>query len=97
MDLKQQELTEAGLSATQEQYAELEALKQQVAIADARKTIDPTTLATEELKRKAAYLEANREKAVAERQFAAESELADMRLEIERLKARWEMEHPGGV
>lgn len=95
VELKENELKAAGLLATQERYAELEALKQQVQLADAKLALDPLASVTQQLQRQTKHVDALRENAVAKRQLQAESELTELRLEIERLKAHWQMENIG--
>jgi hypothetical protein len=94
-DLKQQEITKAGLLATEEDYAELERLKQQAdilaqrkAIADATATPDAGAAELAGMKQQIEVLNAKRELAVANRELEAETELGGLRLEIERLKAK---------
>jgi len=95
VELKENELKAAGLLATQERYAELEALKQQVQLAEAKLALDPVTSVTQQLERQTKHVDALRENSVAKRQLQAESELTELRLEIERLKAHWQMENIG--
>jgi hypothetical protein len=94
VELKEQEIKAAGLAATEAQSAELERLKQEVAINEAHADLDPATLEAASLQREKVLLDARREESVARRQLQAESELAEMRLEIERLKAQWEKDNP---
>ncbi len=93
VELKQNEITAAGLEATESDAAELERLKQQAAILDNQKAIGESSLALSpsgqdlaRLQQEIELLKAQRETSVSERHLTAESELADLRLEIERLK-----------
>jgi hypothetical protein len=80
VELKENELKAAGLLATQERYAELEALKQQVQLAEAKLALDPVTSVTQQLERQTKHVDALRENSVAKRQLQAESELTELRL-----------------
>lgn len=68
LDLKQSEMTKAGLTATEADYAELERLKQQVAIAENTAKLQPDVLAATSLKGQTDLLTAQRELEAAKRQ-----------------------------
>jgi hypothetical protein len=91
IELKQQQILQDGLLATEASHAELERLKQEAAILEARGTIrtatDPSTLELENLKRQIELLKAQKEFAAAERELAGDAG-DDLRVElIELVKA----------
>lgn len=97
LEIKQHELTQVGLAATEKRHAELERLNQEVAFAEQRKSLReaaepaaPTAAAAElvRVREQIELLNAWREVSVATRHLAAESELAELRLDLERLAGR---------
>lgn len=95
VELKQQQLTATGLSATEGQSAELERLKQQAEILAQRKAIgdaglDDGAREITALKQQVDLLKGQKDFSEASRSLTAEHELFELRLEIERLKAEKE-------
>ncbi len=97
LELKQTEIAQAGLAATEKDMVALARLEQQAAIAGQRKSIrdaaepaQPTAAALElaAVKARLELVTLERELAVAERRLQAETELGALRLEVERLRAR---------
>lgn len=95
LDTRTAELAVAGLEATAADHAELARLQQRVALEAAGASLDPATLTAAELTRSTALTDARTDASRAARELAAETELATVRLELERLKAQWALEHPG--
>lgn len=84
IELKQQQILQTGLAATEGSHAELERLKQEAAILEARETIrggtDPTSLEIAELKRQVELLKARKDVADAERALSDGAD--DLRAEL---------------
>ena len=96
--IKQQELAQAGLLATEGTYVELEKLKRQADILTQQKTIreatpaaavaDPVADEIARLRQQIELLTAQREHSLAQRRFTAETELAAIERELERRRGR---------
>ncbi len=95
LELKQTEVSSAGLAATEGDQAELLRLKQQVEIAESTAKLRPDALAVSELKMQTELVNARRDLEVARRQLQTEIDLAELRAEVDRLQAEWVKEHPG--
>lgn len=95
LELKQTEIAAAGLAATEGDQLELLRLQQQVQLADAFAKLRPDALAAVELKTQTDLVNAQRELDVARRQLQTETDLAELRAQIERLQAEWQVLHPG--
>jgi chromosome segregation ATPase len=92
VELKQQQLSAAGLAATESQSAELERLKQQAEILGQQKLIgdaalDPGAREISRLKQQIDQLKNQKDISVSTRELQAEHELYTVRLEVERLQA----------
>lgn len=92
IELKQQQLTAAGLAATSDQHAELARLTQQADMLAKRKLIgdaglDAGARNVSALKQEVELLKGQKDLSEAARGLAAEQQLYELRLEIERLKA----------
>jgi hypothetical protein len=105
VELKQQEIAQAGLLATQGSTSELERLKQEAEILEKRKTIagydeplaDGAATELAGIERQVELLTARQALAAAQRALESDSEHADLWQEIERLRAEREqadLEHP---
>jgi hypothetical protein len=96
VELKQHELAYGDLLATEGSRAELERLKQQAAMLEQRKAIagalpDEDVRQLARLTQQVDVAKSEQGLLVAQRQLDAESELNDLRLEVERLKAQKEL------
>ncbi|NUU19061.1 hypothetical protein HP550_17570 [Cellulomonas humilata] len=95
IDLREKELKLAGLGATEAQHVELARLKQQAELIAARGAVSPTAQETATVVQNTALLDALRGASQASRELQAETELSELRLEIERLQAQWLAANPG--